>query len=120
MIPIKAIAPVDKSIYIIRTGSIDPIEILWKAVCIVESNNDPLAINIKEQAIGIVQIRQCRIQHFNRLTGKDYKLEDCFDPAISKEVFMRFATEDLEKTARSWNGSGWRTKIYWKKIKRQL
>jgi hypothetical protein len=120
LIPIRAIAPVDKGIVIIDRGGIDLIEMLWRAVCIVESNNDPLAVNVKEQAYGIAQIRECRIQHFNKLTSKSYRLEDCFNPAVSREIFMYFATEDLEKTARAWNGSGKATLKYWNKIKKYL
>jgi len=120
LLPLKAIAPTLPGELVFTDGGTDPIEQLWRAVCIVESGNDPLALNISEQAVGISQIRECRIRHFNRLTGKDYKLEDCFDPAVSREVFYYFATEDLERTAKRWNGAGWRTEVYWKKIVKHL
>mgnify|MGYP001220262964 FL=1 len=112
---------VEKQIlYIEQPECIQPFEDLWKAVCMVESTNNPLAINKEEQAYGIAQIRQCRIDHFNQLTGKNYTLQDCLNPVIAKEVFLRFAKLDLEKTAKKWNGSGPMTEIYWNKVKKYL
>jgi hypothetical protein len=75
---------------------------------------------MEEQAVGISQIRPCRVIHFNELTGKHYMPWDCFNPAISKEIFMYFATPDLEGTARGWNGSGKMTDNYWEQIKIRL
>lgn len=107
-------------LYIEQPECIKPFEDLWKAVCMVESTNNPLAINQEEQAYGIAQIRQCRIDHFNQLTGKKYTLQDCFNPVIAKEVFLRFAKPNLERTAKRWNGSGPMTEIYWNKVKKYL
>ena len=122
MLPIKAIAPVDNSIYIFQRG-IDPIEVLWNAICDVESNSNPWEFIIDTNgrySVGIAMIQQSRVNHFNKLTGKDYTLGDCFNPAVSKEIFMRFATEDIERTAKKWNGSGPKTERYWKLIKARL
>lgn len=105
---------------IFMTKPIQPFENLWKAVCIVESNEDSLAYNKKEDAVGIAQIRQCRVDHFNQITGKNYKLSDCYDVKISKEIFMRFVKSDLEETAKKWNGSGPMTEVYWQKVKKVL
>jgi hypothetical protein len=111
----------NESVYILKDEAIQPFEKLWKAICIVESSNNPSAINEKEQAYGIAQIRQCRIDHFNKLTGKNYDLQDCLNSRIAKEIFMRFATKlDLEMTARNWNGRGKMTLIYWEKVKKYL
>lgn len=97
---------------------IRPYETVWQAVCYYESKNDPFAYNPKEGATGIAQIRQCRVDHFNELTGKDYTLHDCYDPDISKEIFMEFARiyRDPEIIARRWNGSGKMTEKYWRNI----
>ena len=120
VIPIRAIAPQVSEFVIADIGGTNPLELLWRATCLVESNNDVTAFNAKEGACGVAQIRECRIRHFNSLTGKNYKLKDCFNPEVSKEVFMWFATEDLEKTSRKWNGSGKMTDKYWNKIKARL
>ena len=123
LISLQSYAPEinDKTIYIEEAKTMQPFEKLWNAVCTVESTNNPLAINEEEQAYGIAQIRQCRIDHFNKLTKKNYTLQDCLNPKIAKEVFMRFATKlDLEMTARNWNGSGKMTVIYWGKVKKYL
>ena len=125
LLPIRVIAPTDQRIVVFQKNAIDPLELLWKATCLVESNNDPLALNVKEQACGIVQIRQVRINHYNRLTGKSYRLEDAFNPAVSREIWDYYATDNLECTARSWNGgpTGMRKKStikYWKLIQRYL
>jgi hypothetical protein len=121
IISLQVYAPVNKKIiYIEISECIKPFEDLWEAVCMVESTNNPLAVNQEEQAYGIAQIRQCRIDHFNQLTKKNYTLQDCFNPDIAKEVFLQFAKLDLEKTAKSWNGSGPMTEIYWEKVKKYL
>ena len=75
-------------------------------------------------AYGISQIRQGKLDDFNRETGKHYTLEDCLDPDVSKEIYMHFAVKygpyQIEKLARRWNGSGPMTDEYWKKIKKEL
>lgn len=112
--------PKYSTIYILEKEPVQPFEQLWKAICFVESSNNPLAINEEEQAYGIAQIRQCRIDHFNSLTGKNYNLNDCLNPDIAKEVFMQFAKKDLEMTAKKWNGSGPMTITYWRKVRKYL
>lgn len=121
ILPTKVIAPTDRSIVIIDRGGMDPLEMLWRAVCIVESNNDPLAVNVKERAYGIAQIRKCRMEHYVSLTGKNYKHEDAFDPAISKEIFYYFARgKSYEVASRNWNGKWELTEGYWKRVKANL
>lgn len=101
-----------------------PYEPLWKAVCEVESDNNVYAVNEKEQAYGIAQIRQIRLDHYNQLTGKNVTLTDCFDYNVSREVFMYFAlmydTSEFETIARRWNGSGQMTVVYWGKVKNKM
>ena len=102
-----------------------PLENLWIATCIVESSNNPRIINEEEQAYGIAQIRQIRLDDYNKRTGANYVLEDCFNPAIAKKIYMYYATthyseHDLCMIARKWNGSGPMTWAYWDKIKAEL
>jgi len=113
-----AYAPTSPFLIIEDAEPIRPYEDLWRAVCYYESRNNPLAYNEAEGATGIAQIRQCRVDHFNDLTGKSYSLSDCYDPEVSKEIFMTFALihRDPEIIARRWNGSGSMTEKYWRNI----
>lgn len=110
---------------IIKETPLNNYEAIWDAVCMVESNGNPDAfcIDINGQpSVGIAQIQPSRIKHYNRLTGKNYKLYDCFSREVSKEVFMHFAKvhKNEEKVIRSWNGSGPMTIVYFNKVKRYL
>ena len=118
---LKAFCPVENVLYIERPPQISYYEPLIVAVTWVESRGYELALNVKEQAVGPMQIRQCRIDHYNQLTKSNYKLEDCFDFELSRKVFLYFAQgKTYERAARSWNGSGPMTKVYWNRVKKQL
>jgi hypothetical protein len=94
---------------------------LIKAVVHVESKGNDSAYNAKEGAVGAFQIRQCRVDHFNRLQGTNYILEDFYNYDLSLECFLFFAQgKSFEKAAKSWNGSGKLTIIYWDKVQSQL
>lgn len=118
----RATAPPNDRIYLPEANQIKPFERAWQAVCIVESNNNPRAYNPIEMATGVSQIRPIRLNDYNKRTGKNYKLEDCYDVEISKEIFMYYCSNpyDIEKTCKSWNGSGPKTEEYWSKIEKAL
>lgn len=124
MITVKVYAPTEKVIYLESPPGINPYMDLFQAQCSVESSNRPEVINHDEQAYGLVQIRQCKLDDFNIETGKNYTLDDCLVPEISKEIYMHFASKfspnDYELIARRWNGSGLMTAKYWKKVKAKL
>jgi hypothetical protein len=102
---------------------------LVKAVFYWETrgNLDTLSYNAKEQAYGGLQIRECRLRHFNKLTGKSYTLNDMYDFNKATEVFIYFATHNnhgkliksksYEQVAKNWNGSGKMTETYWEAVK---
>ncbi len=118
---IPVIAPGYKTLCIVRTEPINYYENLIQAVVKVESNGNRYAFNALEGAIGAFQIRECRIQHYNRLTGSKYVLNDCYDYELSRKVFLYFCQDrNYELVARSWNGTGEMTKQYWNKIKANL
>jgi len=50
-----------------------------QAVVRVESRGNTLAYNLEEEATGAFQIRPIRLLDYNRKTGKNYKLEDCYN-----------------------------------------
>jgi hypothetical protein len=99
-----------------KPAKMEPYEALWRAVCLVESGNDSLAYNPIEQAYGIAQIRQIRLNDYAKRTGIVYTLEQCYDKEISKSIFMYYCQGDYEDVAKSWNGSGVKTIEYWDKV----
>jgi hypothetical protein len=121
---IKAVAPGFEVITIYTSEPVDAYNRLIIATIQVESSGDTLAFNLAEEAVGAFQIRPIRILDYNRRTGNNYKLEDCYSLKISKEIFLYYAIEndylDYESIARNWNGSGRTTLDYWKKIKKYL
>lgn len=120
----RAVAPGLKVAFILVSEPIDPYERLIKAVIQVESSGDTLAFNLIEEAIGAFQIRPIRVRDYNQRTGSNYKLKDCCNFEISKEIFMYYARQigfpNYESIARNWNGSGIKTLEYWEKVKKYL
>ena len=86
----------------------------------VESSGDTLAFNLIEEAYGAFQIRPIRLLDYYQRTGRKYKIEDCYNYKISKEIFLYYAIRngnlDYQTIARNWNGSGKMTLDYWKKV----
>jgi len=122
---LAAIAPEYRVQYIEPGGKIEPFKSIFNAVAMVESNMNPNAYNKAENAVGIVQIREIRIRDYNKRANKNYKLTDCYDPEISRIVFMYYAREigwrNQEKLIRCWNGGPQgmkikQTKIYYNKV----
>lgn len=103
---------------------------LIDAIFFVEASKNVLAYNSKENAVGGLQIRQCRLDHYNQLTNKNYTLKDMYDFEKAKEVFLYFTDHDSngreipnkswEKAAKDWNGSGPKTENYWNKVKANI
>lgn len=58
----------------------------FKIIAKIESNGDPKAHNKKENAIGILQIREGFLQDVNTFYRTTYRHEDCFNPTISKQI----------------------------------
>ena len=88
---------------------------LLNAIIHVESRGNPKAINRKENAVGILQIRPIMLRHVNRLTGSNYKLKDRYDPDKSIAMFdslMKYSNPSyaVDTACMLWN-SGRRTRI---------
>lgn len=119
-----AFAPDMKVAYICSAMPVDAYDRLVKAIVQVESAGDTLAYNLLEEAVGAFQIRPIRLFDYYRRTGINYKLKDCHNFEISKEIFLYYARltgyPDYETIARNWNGSGNATLDYWKKVKSNL
>lgn len=101
------------------------------AVAKVESSNNPKAINKKESAFGLYQIRPAYFKD----SGVKAKHGDVFKPEVARKVVVAYFQKyeptalknlDFETLARCHNGGcGWRknkaaTNGYWKKIQKNL
>ena len=121
---LQAGAPVNNSLTIINEPGIRPYLKLMYATAMVETMGNTMAYNEFENAVGIFQIRQVRIDDYNRRTGSTYALAQMYDPVLSEKVFLYFASlyrpHELERIAKAWNGSGPMTELYWKRIKEYL
>jgi len=114
---VRAQAPEHNTLLILKPNEINLYERLIKAVTWVESKNGLYVWNPKEEAVGWFQIRQCRVDDYNKRTKSSYKLKDFYDYELSKRAFLYFTKgRSLEQVARSWNGSGPKTIEYWSKV----
>ena len=106
-------------------------EDLFRAMAAVESSNNPKAVNAKETALGLYQIRPMYFLD----SGVKGSHTQVYEPTVARKVcekyFMRyepkaFANNDIETLARLHNaGPNWRenkssTDKYWNKIKKNL
>ena len=124
-LPITLFAPSDTVwLTIEQVKPINPYKPLAEAVSVVESNQNAFAVNEEEQAYGMYQIRQCKLDDFNAAQGTDYTLLDLFDVELSSQIFYwhcgQYSPYDFETIARAWNGSGEMTTVYWRKVEREL
>ena len=124
LLAIRATAPDIKMAFISVSDPVNAYDRLVKAVVQVESTGDTHAYNLSEEAAGAFQIRPIRLLDYYQRTGKNYKIEDCYNFEISKEIFLYYARQtgyqDYETIARNWNGSGKTTQGYWEKVKSNL
>lgn len=128
-ISFRLYAPVNEGMLIFKSDGINPFEQIWKAICQVESSNNPLAYHLEKNghaSIGIAQIQQSRVDHYNYKTNNHYTLDDMYDTTISRNIFMWYACYigpyNIEKIAREWNGGtkGMKKRStikYWNKVK---
>jgi hypothetical protein len=103
---------------------LEPFKSLIFAVGMFESEINPLAFNQVEQAAGFLQIRPIRLLDYNKRTGNNYSMNDLFRYDVSEKIFLYYASQmgpyNFERIARSWNGSGESTIIYWNEVKKFL
>lgn len=87
---------------------------LIDSIALVESENNPNAINKSENAIGILQIRPIMVEDFNRIYGTNYPHSIAWNArwskAIAKGIFKHY-TKNLETISAKhctfiWNGGG--------------
>ena len=114
-------APEWKSLYVEKAEGIQKYKPLVYAVTWVESKHGQYVWNPKEEAVGWFQIRQVRVDDYNKRTGASYTLEDFYDYHLSEKMFLYYADgKSFEHAARSWNGSGPMTLRYWADVQKVL
>lgn len=101
------------------------------AIAKVESSKNPKAVNKKESAFGLYQIRP----GYFKDSGVNGKHSDVFKPEVARKVVLSYFRKhepealkklDFETLARCHNGGcGWRkhksaTNVYWKKVQKNL
>lgn len=117
----------NSDLYVLYVEESKPIEAysdLVYAINMVEAGLDStsfdlMAYNEAEGAIGAFQIRKCKLDDYNRLTGQNIKHDDLYNYDLSYEIFLFFARQygnDYETIAKRWNGSGPMTETYWKRV----
>lgn len=106
-------------------------DLLWAAICMVESGGDPNAYNPEEKAAGIGQIRPILVADINRILRVcHYSLSDRWSPQKSHEMWKIFI-QNYERTgtdaeaARMWcSGPRGMSKAcslpYWIKVKAEM
>jgi hypothetical protein len=121
---LKVFAPTSESLVVIRNLPVAPFKSLIHAIGMVETQYDTLAYNPLEEAIGYFQIRPIRLEDYNCRTGSTFSRQDLFNYYISEKIFLYYATEigpyDFERIAKTWNGSGKNTILYWEQVKKFL
>ena len=90
----------------------------------VETQYDTLAFNPLENAVGYFKIRPIRLVDYNIRTGSTYSMADLFNYKTSEKIFLYYASEigpyNFERIAKTWNGSGKNTLLYWDQVKKFL
>ena len=77
-------------------------------------NRDPYAINIKENALGCLQIRPMMVADYNRITGEDLPHDVAYNRSmayiIASTIFNHYIKDIKNPNAKHlafiWNGGG--------------
>lgn len=82
---------------------------LAHAFAVVESNDNPHAVNHRENAVGLLQIRPIMVRQANMIVGEElYELFDREDSLVSLGIFHTVMSElnpslDVDKAIDIWN-----------------
>ena len=121
---LRVFAPTRLALTVESNSPVDPFRSLIHAIGMVETQQDTLAYNPLEEAVGYFQIRPIRLMDYNIRTGNRYSMNDLFNYNISEKIFLYYASEigpyNFERIARDWNGSGENTIFYWDRVKQFL
>lgn len=122
-ITIKCLAPEYRAFPVFKEEPVTELDRFIYAINMVEARIDDirfdtLAFNDLTAATGAFQITQIRLDDYNKRTGNNYRLKDCFDYGLSKKIFLYYLFPDnYELTARLWYGIDEHTDEYWKAVR---
>jgi hypothetical protein len=123
-IAFRVFAPSGESLMVVRIKPVEPFMNLIHAIGMVETQYDTLAYNPLEEAVGYFQIRPIRLEDYNARTGNAYSMNDLLNYKISEKIFLYYASEfgpyNFERIAKTWNGSGKSTILYWDQVRKFL
>jgi len=142
---LKKIITLVLTLYIVSPLSALSVTDVIIAIEKVESNQNPYALNVKENALGCLQIRPIMMEDYNRITGENLPHSAARYRSVAyivaTEVFHHYMKGIEKPTAKHlafiWNGGGsaWRyvddpnygnyikrrrLEIYWHKVKLHL
>lgn len=123
-----------RAIYLSNPYSIIKYDPTLMAIMRYESNFDTKAINYKEDAQGILQIRPVMVNEANRILKElgrmeRFELQDRLDSLKSVRIYYTVQnyhnpTGNPETSAKLWNGGTTKyipqTEIYWNEVKKLL
>lgn len=112
-------APIINELYVVKDIPVKPFKSIIYAIGVVESSLDTMAYNPREEAIGYFQIRQVRIDDYNKRTGEHFKLIEMFEYDKAERVFLYYCRlyDDVDEIILQWNC--W-SQEYLKKVKKYL
>jgi hypothetical protein len=119
LLTLRAFAPEAKRMLIEKAEKISKFDKIIKAVTWIESKHGKYIFNPTEGAVGWFQIRQCRVDDYNKQIKGNYRLEDFYDYELSRKMFVWYAEQiqDIDLVIMRWNGSGPATREYLKRVK---
>jgi hypothetical protein len=124
VLSVRCYAPEVNAGYIVAPEKIEPYKSVLKAMAFVESSGNPFAYNDKEGAVGLYQIRQIRIDDYQRITGIHYNLSEMFEVAKAEKVINfycnLYGVYRIDEFIKAWNGSGPKTIKYLALVKSHL
>lgn len=124
LISLNILAPASRAMFIEASEGMNPFGKIINAIGMVETKHDTLAYNPAEGATGYFQIRPIRLKDYNVRTGSKYAMKDMYNYYIAEKIFLYYASQigpyNNEKIARNWNGSGYKTRQYWRKVQKYL
>ena len=116
-------APEYITLVIFEATPVNPYEPIIKAVVQIESANGKYLFNAKENAVGHFGIRPIRLDDYNKRTGQNIKLSDCYDYATGRRIFLHYASQidyrDIKGICISWNGKS-KENRYYNKIRAEM
>jgi hypothetical protein len=129
MFSLKLIAPTSNYLVILRSEVSNPYQRLLSAIIQIESGGNPSAINPKEHAFGLLQIRPVMLKEVNRILReqkiiKSFTLTDALDSMKSIEMYWIIqnyynASGDFKTACIVWNGKSKHNR-YYGKVKAKL